>query len=95
MDSRTFRKFAASLPGAVEERKWGSPVFTVGGKMFAIVWNPSNPLFAFKTSDMAYELLIENGLAEPAAYFWRAKWVQMPDEHALPNAELKAYIAQG
>jgi predicted DNA-binding protein (MmcQ/YjbR family) len=94
MDTRTFKKFARSLPGAVEERKWGAPVFTVGGKMFAIIWNPSDPLFAFKTSDTSYELLIEHGLAEPAAYFWRAKWVQMPDENAMPNADLKAYIAQ-
>ena len=94
MDPRTFKKAALALPGAVLDMKWGAQTFTVGGKMFAIIWNPSNPLYAFKASDMAYELLIDHGLAERAAYFWRAKWVQFPDENALSTNEFKAYIAQ-
>ncbi len=43
---------------------------------------------------MAFELLIEHGLATPAPYLGRAKWVQLKSPDALPAAELIAYLAQ-
>ena len=48
----------------------------------------------FKVSDMAYGMLIEHGLARPAPYLARAKWVQLVGNNALPDAELTAYLAQ-
>jgi predicted DNA-binding protein (MmcQ/YjbR family) len=48
----------------------------------------------FKVSDMAYAMLIEHGVARPAPYLARAKWVQLASNNALPDAELTAYLAQ-
>ena len=48
----------------------------------------------FKVSDMAYAMLIEHGVARPAPYLARAKWVQLTSNNALPDAELAAYLAQ-
>ena len=78
--------------------QWGGThVFKVGGKIFAM----ANGLvdrrasgYMFKASDMAYELLIEHGLARPAPYLARAKWVQLTDNDILPDAELAAYLDQ-
>ena len=48
----------------------------------------------FKTSHMAYQLLIEQQLARPAPYLARGKWVQLLGNDALPDAELKTYLDQ-
>jgi len=81
-----------SLPGATKVVQWGgSRVFKVGGKIFAAcgeVW----PV-AFKASDMAYELLPEQGLARPARYLYRAKWLELEFE-ALGDDELRGYLSR-
>ena len=69
-----------SLPAATLSIQWGGThVFKVGGKLFAMsegeVWG-----LAFKASDMAFELLCEQGLARPAPYLQRAKWLQVTHE---------------
>ena len=83
-----------SLPAATLHVQWGGThVFKVGGKIFAMtggaVWG-----LAFKASDMAFELLCEQGLARPAPYLQRAKWVQLLEPHALSEAEIRAYLDQ-
>ena len=83
-----------SLPAATLHIQWGGThVFKVGGKIFAMsgggVWD-----LAFKASDMAFELLCEQGLARPAPYLQRAKWVQLIDPDAFGEAELRAYLSQ-
>jgi predicted DNA-binding protein (MmcQ/YjbR family) len=83
-----------SLPAATLSIQWGGThVFKVGGKLFAMsegeVWG-----LAFKASDMAFELLREQGLARPAPYLQRAKWLQLTDPDALSDAELKAYLSE-
>jgi predicted DNA-binding protein (MmcQ/YjbR family) len=91
-----------ALTGATVSVQWGgSHVYKVGGKMFATAWGAETDAnsdagwaFAFKVSDMAYELLIEQGLAEPAPYLARARWVQLVARDALPDHELAAYLAQ-
>jgi predicted DNA-binding protein (MmcQ/YjbR family) len=93
-----FEAHCLGLPAVSLSVQWGgTSVFKVGGKIFAL----ANGLverrasgFMFKVSDMAYELLIEQGLAAPAPYLARAKWVQMADNDALPDAELAAYLNQ-
>jgi predicted DNA-binding protein (MmcQ/YjbR family) len=78
--------------------QWGDAhVFKVGGKMFALSRydDPSTPpRFSFKASDMAFELLIEQGVASPSPYMARAKWVVLASAGALPDEEVKAYLAQ-
>lgn len=83
-----------SLPAATCHIQWGGThVFKVGGKIFAMsggeVWG-----LTFKASDMAFELLCEQGLARPAPYLQRAKWVKLTDVGALSDAEIKAYLTQ-
>lgn len=83
-----------SLPAATAHIQWGGThVFKVGGKIFAMaggeVWGLS-----FKASDMAFELLCEQGLARPAPYLQRAKWVQLLSPDALNDDDIMAYITQ-
>ena len=83
-----------SLPAATLSIQWGGThVFKVGGKLFAMsegeVWGP-----AFKASDMAFELLCEQGLARPAPYLQRAKWLQVTHAASFADDELAAYLSQ-
>ena len=86
---------ALSLPAATFDVKWESnDVFSVGDRMFAMIWRAGEPRYAFKASDMAYELLIDQGLARPAPYLWRAKWVQLADGDALSEEDVAAYLRE-
>jgi predicted DNA-binding protein (MmcQ/YjbR family) len=83
-----------SLPAVTLSIQWGGThVFKVGGKIFAMseggVWG-----LAFKASDMAFELLREQGLARPAPYLQRAKWLQLSRPDALSDDELLAYLTE-
>jgi predicted DNA-binding protein (MmcQ/YjbR family) len=83
-----------SLPAATLSIQWGGThVFKVGGKIFAMsegnVWG-----LAFKASDMAFELLCEQGLARPAPYLQRASWVQITERTALSDEDMTAYLTQ-
>ena len=83
-----------SLPSTTLSIQWGGThVFKVGGKIIAMsqgeVWG-----LAFKASDMAFELLCEQGLARPAPYLQRAKWVQAVAPDGLSDDELRAYLTQ-
>ena len=83
-----------SLPAATLHIQWGGThVFKVGGKIFAMIGGEVWGL-AFKASDMAFELLCEHGLARPAPYLQRARWVQLIDPDALGESDLKAYLEQ-
>ena len=98
MSPEAFEAHCLSLPAVTLTIQWGgTSVFKVGGRIFAM----ANGLverrasgFMFKVSDMAYELMIEAGIARPAPYLARAKWVQLVDNDALPDAELAAYLDQ-
>ncbi|WP_441235533.1 MmcQ/YjbR family DNA-binding protein [Bradyrhizobium sp. 930_D9_N1_4] len=97
MTPKTFETRCLRLPAATKVVQWeGTSVFKVGGKMFAIGggFAAGSGGYMFKVSDMAYGMLIEHGLARPAPYLARAKWVQLVGNDALPDAELGAYLAQ-
>jgi len=98
MRPKAFEAHCLRLPAVTKVVQWeGTSVFKVGGKMFALGGGFVERLgggFMFKTSNMAYQLLIEQGLARPAPYLARAKWVQLVGNNALPDAELKAYLDQ-
>jgi len=93
-----FQAACLALPAAAYVNQWGGAhVYKVGGKIFALASRFDGgpiPAYAFKASDMAYELLIEQGLARPAPYLARAHWVQLASQDALSDAELRAYLAQ-
>ena len=97
MTPETFHAVALALPGATFDIKWGADrVYSVGGKMFAhagIEGDPE-PKYMFKASDLAFEMLIEQGLAKPAPYLARAKWVQLVGPDALSDKDLAAYLQE-
>ena len=65
-------------------------MFAVGGSS----GGPGALLYSFKVSDLAYEMLVEQGVARPAPYLARAKWVQLVGEDALDDEDLKRYLAE-
>ena len=98
MKPEAFEAHCLGLTGATFVVQWGGThVFKVGGKIFALaggVVDRRDGGYMFKASDMAFELLVEAGLARPAPYLARAKWVQLLDNDALPDSELAAYLNQ-
>ncbi len=98
MTFEAFEAYCLSLPGATLSVQWGDDhVFKVGGKMFAVagaVGSGGAGGYSFKASDMAFELLIEQGIARPAPYLARAKWVQLVGRDSLPEGDLTAYLRQ-
>jgi predicted DNA-binding protein (MmcQ/YjbR family) len=97
MTPEAFHAAAMALPGTTFDIKWGADrVYSVGGKMFAhagLEGDPA-PKYMFKASDLAFELLPEQGLAKPAPYLARAKWVQLVKADALDDADLTAYLRE-
>ncbi len=52
------------------------------------------PKYMFKASDLAFEMLTHQGLAKPAPYLARAKWVQLVGPDALADDDLAAYLRE-
>lgn len=97
MRPEDFHAVALALPGATFDIKWGADrIYSVGGKMFAAAGaeGDPDPKYAFKASDLAFEMLVEQGLARPAPYMARAKWVQLLGADSLADDDLRAYLAQ-
>ncbi len=98
MKLEAFDAYCRSLPAVTYVNQWGgSHVYKVGGKIFAIAatFGPGEGYaYTFKVSEMSYELLIEQGLARPAPYLARAKWVQLTPSTALSDKDLRAYVRQ-
>src|SRR2546425_1997583 len=71
------RAFCRVLPGATEDVKWGNDlVFSVGGKMFAVVCLEPPHQISFKCTPETFAALIEREGIIPAPYLARAMWVQ-------------------
>ena len=77
MTIETVRKTCLALPDVTEDIKWSSDlVFSVGGKMFAVVClDPPNTV-AFKCTPEEFAELVERDGIIPAPYLARAMWVQ-------------------
>jgi predicted DNA-binding protein (MmcQ/YjbR family) len=97
MSPKAFHAAAMALPGATYDVKWGADrVYSVGGKMFATAGaeGEAHPRYMFKASDLGFEMLVEQGVAVPAPYLGRARWVQLISSDALPDADLTAYLKE-
>ena len=97
MTPEAFHAAALSLPGTTFDIKWGADrVYSVGGKMFATagVEGDPEPKYMFKASDVAFEVLTGQGVAKPAPYLARAKWVQLVRPDALDDEELRTYLRE-
>lgn len=83
---------ALALTGATHVVQWGgSDVYKVGGRIFAIRGLGGG--VSFKASDIAYQVMIETGIARPAPYLARAKWVAMDDLDALDEDDMAGWLA--
>lgn len=71
--------FCLSRPAASVERPFGPDLqtFKVGGKIFAMLGDDGG--LCFKASEIAYELLREQGRAERAPYLPRGGWLKIAD----------------
>ena len=97
MTPAAFEKAALALPGATLSIQWGDErVFKVGARMFAVLAGESKTRkrASFKCSDLSYEMLIAKPGLSPAPYLARAKWVMLEHLRALPDAEIKARLAE-
>lgn len=97
MTPRNFEARCLRLPAVTKVVQWeGTSVFKVGGKMFALGggFAARSGGYMFKVSNMAYAMLTEHGIARPAPYLARAKWVQLVSNNALSDSELATYLAQ-
>ena len=91
MTPQSFHTLAMALPGATHVVQWGGAhVYKVGGRIFAI---QSDGSVSFKASDLAYEVMIETGMARPAPYLARAKWVAMDDLPAIDADDMAGWLA--
>ncbi len=97
MNFTAFDKAALALPGATFDLKWGADrCYSVGGKMFAVAGHvgDEHPRWCMKVSDGSFEQLCAEGVAEPAPYVGRYKWVLFKSHDAIADAELLAYLKQ-
>ena len=95
MTFEKIKKTALALSGATYDLKWGADrCFSVGGKMFAVAGHEgqAKPCLTLKVSDASFEMLCDEGVAEPAAYVGRYKWVRFKSHDAIPDDQLAAYI---
>jgi len=91
------RQYAASLPGATRDIKWGaSECYSVGGKMFAVfgIENGNERGMSIKVAPERFLELTDIDGIVPAPYLARARWVKFERVNALPSAEIKALIAR-
>lgn len=96
MNADAFHAAALALPGVTLDIKWGKDrVYCVGGKMFAVAGEVGDPAprYAFKAMDASFEQLCGEGVAEPAPYLARARWVLLKSGDVLPDDQLVAYLA--
>jgi predicted DNA-binding protein (MmcQ/YjbR family) len=91
------RRYAASLPGATRDVKWGADeCYSVGGKMFAVfgVERGKGTSLSFKVDPERFlELTDVEGII-PAPYLARAHWVQLETANAIPPHDARALIAR-
>jgi predicted DNA-binding protein (MmcQ/YjbR family) len=96
MNLTHFNKLCKSLPGTTMVIQWGeSHVHKVGGKLFALAnhWD-AEIAFVMKANPLAYQILVEQGLATRAPYLARGNWLQIANPTKLSNADLTTYIKQ-
>jgi predicted DNA-binding protein (MmcQ/YjbR family) len=91
-----FNAFCCKLPATTYVVQWGGAhVWKVGGKVFAIGgWADGAPAFAFKVSEISFEVLKEQPGLRPAPYLASRgmTWIQHHAEPGLSDKGLRDYI---
>lgn len=88
------RQVCRGFAGVTEDVKWGNDlVFSVGGKMFAVVCLEPPHTLAFKCTPEVFAELTERDGMVPAPYLARAMWVQEQEiGYALARVEFEQLI---
>ena len=94
--------FCAKLPGATRDLKWAfedsvHPVFSVGGKMFAMFSMKADRLLdqlMFKADDARFLELTDREGFSPAPYLAKAKWVKVDGVQRLTDTEAKVLLTE-
>ena len=92
----TFHARTLALSAATYDVKFGDRrTYCVGGRMFAMAGHTEEdrPLYGFKASLMAFDLLVESRIGRPMPYLQRAKWIELLRPDSLEPDELMAYVA--
>src|SRR6516162_6821414 len=93
MSPEALARAALSLPAATLSVQWGDErVYKVGGKIFAVS-DAQGSRVSLKVTEIAYEVLIESGRAQPAPYLARARWVRFDDVAGLDDDEVTDWLA--
>ncbi len=89
------RRLCRALEGTTEDIKWGSDlVFSVGGRMYAVVNLEPPHTLAFKCTPEAFAELVERDGIVAAPYLARAMWVQERQiGDALERHEIERLLA--
>ncbi|WNL47485.1 MmcQ/YjbR family DNA-binding protein [Dyella sp. BiH032] len=83
-------------PGVTRDIKWGADlVFSVGGKMFAVM--PADPVayghrLGIKVADERFLELTDQPGIVPSPYLARAHWVSVVEPQRFATAELAALV---
>lgn len=95
MNIEWIRKYCLSLPGTVEDIKWGADLcFTIGTKMYCVTGMEGPLKASFKCSEEDYNSLIERDGVIPAPYMAKNKWVMVEKPSALNKSEWEDYISK-
>jgi predicted DNA-binding protein (MmcQ/YjbR family) len=95
MNEAALRRFCAEWPGVVAEVKWQDQlVFSVGGKMFALLClrGAQAGHLSFRVGPERFLEFTDRPGLRPAPYLARAHWVQRTQPKALAVAELKTLL---
>ena len=89
------RKYCKSLQAVTEDIKWKNDLcFSIGGKMFCVVYLNEPAFVCFKVRDDEFEELSNSEGFIPAPYASRNKWVLLQDLKKISKAKLNFYIKQ-
>lgn len=94
MDIVELREYCLSLPGALEDIKWGTNlVFSIKGKMFCITDPEEYPHWAsVKTNPESFQELVKQTNYVPSPYLARGNWIKVEDINKLPDHVLQELV---
>ena len=95
MSFEPLRRYAATLPGATRDIKWGADeCYSVGGKMYAVFGISGDKAtgMSLKVDPERFLELTDVDGIEPAPYLARAHWVHLRRANAIPAADARALI---
>lgn len=93
---KEFDAFVCSLKVTTLHDQWQARVAKVDGKVFAVLglsgaWRGS---LVFKTTDISYQILIEEKGIRRAPYLPKGNWVSVGEGAQLSDDDLKSYLGQ-